>query len=77
MGIRLFSRVKLLLAANIAAAAMLFATSNTASAQYQTYCPPDASGCDCLSGVPFNPDGCYDNGGSAFLCSSNQYCANH
>jgi len=74
MNIQLSGRVKLLLAANLLALAFLAGNGNSASAQYTTWCPPSATGCDCLFGAPLNPDGCHDNGGDDIICSSNEWC---
>lgn len=71
---RVSGRVKMLLAANLVAAIVLFGTWDMASAQWETYCPPDAKGCDCLLDNPWNPDGCYEVAPEGFLCSSNEYC---
>ena len=67
-------RVRLLIAANLLALVVIFTSGNVATAQWETYCPPTATGCDCLFDVPLNPDGCFDNNGPEILCSSNQFC---
>jgi hypothetical protein len=69
-------RVRLLLAANALAVAFLFADAGLAQGdEWETFCPPEATGCDCLKAMPFSPGGCYDNLGDVIVCSSNEWCA--
>jgi hypothetical protein len=67
-------RVRLLLAANLLAAALLLTTEASLSEGWITFCPPEAEGCDCLKEHGINPAGCYDNLGEEYLCSSNDNC---
>jgi hypothetical protein len=69
-------RVKLLMGANLLGLALLIGLNTPASADegWETFCPPSATGCDCLRNAWPNPDGCYDNLGDEFRCSSNEYC---
>lgn len=70
------TRVRLLLAANAIAFVFLFAGAESAQGdEWETFCPPEVEGCDCLRSSPFLPGGCYQNGGYEILCSSNEYCA--
>lgn len=74
---KLFSRrVKVLLAANLVAWATLYATGGLLDAQWTTFCPPQARGCQCLQGKPFLPDGCYEDAVEGFRCCSNEFCNN-
>jgi hypothetical protein len=67
-------RVRLLLAANLLAAALLLTTEASLSEGWITFCPPEAEGCDCLEESGWNPAGCYDNSWHIIECSSNDYC---
>lgn len=67
--------VRFLLAANgIVLVLFLTGVDSARGDEWETFCPPSAAGCDCITGSTVLPNGCYDNLGDEFLCSSNQYC---